>query len=579
MTVYEAETTEGVGLQWFPSAKVIATANALLDLSKVVNDNWDAIEQRPLKTLTTDVAAIDIRRAIYSPLALIQSKLNPSKTKTIGVTRIESYKCTENEFLCYILDVYLKDLANGIANVLESLTIEAIDIPPIPSRFRNERSNFVTEMMERIQQRNILIEDEKKLIKQTVLRLQNCVIRAQQLRESTFLKNVLTPDELPYPSLRLTGSPTYGVIFEKYSNCHTDSLVSIEKVLYLYKCIYQGQVRPTWDIYKIWCVIKFYSSLILYTNMHPPIGEPTIFEDICIKAGILELLKNRAFKLVGNLNNGQTYSMTFWYQPELKTESNELRVPDIKVVVSSSGDQGFNRFSYGWYNSNQVEAQYCFNIKDRDYSEQGYNQFKQDFLDSINLYHTPLNMKASFVFHTDQDLDYWGEVGLKRIVKEKFNLTIEGNNYLSHKYGTISLLPGVIGDGQFKKIIQLLLKYHNNSLKTACLSCGHQLEWLTDVVPSWIPNLISESELINRVLHGSDRAGSATGVYCSCPKCADFWVIQLCYGNHHPLLKLIDCFHVNSDHPEFFGRWMYICPVCGSDPSLAEIMAARNSGF
>lgn len=579
MTVYEAETIEGISLQWFPSAKILATANALLELAKVVKDNWDAIQQRPLKTFSTQIAPMDTRRGNYSPVSLIQAKLNPSKKQTLGITRIESYQCTENEFLCYILEIYLQDLVNGIADILESLTLEKIVIPYIPQRFQNERPNFMAVLQERIEKRNSLITDEKKRIVEIVLRLRDCAEWAAQLRESVFLENVLTPDEPPSPSLRLTGSPTYGAIFEQYSHCRAGSLVTIEKVLYLYECSYRGQIRPTWEIYTMWCIARLYSTFILYANMQPPNGEPTIFECIRPKGRSLELPKNRGFKLVGSLNNGQQFRLTFWYQPELKTESGELKIPDIKVVVSTSGDRGFNESRYGWYNSQQVEAQYCFNIKDRNYSEQGAKQFTQDFVETYNTYLASLRMKASFIIHTDNNLDYWGEVDLARILREEFNVIIEHKKYLSHRYGTIALLPTNDVDRQFKKIVQLLFKYHNDSLKTACLACGHQLEWLKDVLPSWIPSFISESELIDRVLHGSDRAGSATGVYCSCPKCGDVWVVQLCYGSHHTLIKLIDCFHRNSDHPEFFGKWMYICPVCGSDPSLAQIMAARNAGF
>jgi hypothetical protein len=46
--------------------------------------------------------------------------------------------------------------------------------------------------------------------------------------------------------------------------------------------------------------------------------------------------------------------------------------------------------------------------------------------------------------------------------------------------------------------------------------------------------------------------------------------------NHHHLLKSSNHFHRNSDHPEFKGKWMFICPVCGSDPSAAELRAKRG---
>lgn len=556
MTVHEGVVSEGVGLQWFPSAKLLATANSLLELAKVVKDNWDALEKRPLRTFVTKVAPVDIRRISFSPKSLIQAKLNPSKRQTIGVTRVESNACIENEFLCYVLDIYLKDLANGIANVLVSLNIEEIVLPNISPKFERERPQFMATLRERIQKRNCLIGDEKGRIAETVSQLRDCAQWATQARSTAFLGSVVTPDEPPSPSLRLTGSPTYGSIFEQYSNCRAGRLAAIESVLYLFKCTYQGQVRPIWEIYEIWCVARLYSTFIIYANMQPPNGEPTMFECIEVKKGMLQLPRNRAFRLQGCLNNGKQFSATFWYNPELRTNSGELIMPDIKVEISTGGE---NRL-------------YCFNIEDRNYEEQGYNQFFNDVIEvARNTYLKPLGIKASFILHTDTQFDYWGEVHFGRIVNEYFNLDIEESEYVGHKYGAISLIPNVNADNQFKKILQLLFKYHNNSLKTACLACRYQLEWGQDVVPSWRPSLISESELIARTLRGSSNAGNGTGVYCSCPKCGDVWVVQICWINHHPLLKLIDCFHRNSDHPEFYRKWMYICPICGSDPSLEDL--------
>ena len=586
--IYEPETSETSEFKWFPSAKVLSTAKALLELAKVFQDNWDAIQQRPLKTLTTEIAPIDIKRAISSPFLLIQAKLNPTKKQTLGTARTESYKCIENEFICYILDVYLTDLTNGIANILDSLTIEKIVIPYISPKFERERSNFMQAVRERLDQRNNWVDKEKLLVTETVTQLRACVEWATQARKAKFLENVVTPDKPPSPSLRLTGSPTYGGIFQQYSNCCTGNLADIEKILYLYEYTCHGQVRPTWDIYKIWCVVRLYSTFILYTNMQPPDGERTLFECIQTRRGMLELPQNQGFKLTGSLTDGQTFTITFWYQPQLKINVNEFKIPDILVQVHTSGDREFQnqisiyRRSYGWVNTNSYQAQYCFNIKEGSYTAQGYQKFIQDVIEiSRNTYLMPLKVKASFILHSDIEIDYWGEVPINRILKEKFNLNTQPTEFVGHKYGAIALVPGVNAETQFRKLVQLLFKYHNDSLKTACLACGHQLTWGKDVVPSWIPDYISESELINRVLQGSDKAGSATGVYCSCPnpKCADFWVVQLCYGQHHPLLKLIDCFHRPSDHREWQGKWMYICPLCGSDPSLAQIRASRYSGF
>lgn len=558
MTVHleEGVESEKVGFYWFPSASLLATANALLELAKVVKNNWDIIEKRPLRNFVTEVAPLDIKRMISFPISIIKAKLNPSNRQMLGFTRVESNQCTENEFLCYILDIYLNDLVNGIANILDYLTIEEIVIPPISRKFEELRPDFMEVARERVRRFNRQREDEKRRILETVSQLLSCAEWATQARTTVFLEKVVTPDEPPSPSQRLTGSPAYGPIFEQYSNCRGGSLVAIQRVLYLFRCTYYGQVRPTREIYKIWCVARLYSAFIIDANMKPPSGEPTMFECIQIRRGMLQLPKNQAFRLQGCLNNGKQFSVAFWYQPELRTNSGELRIPDIKVEVSTGG---YNRL-------------YCFNAEDRNYREQGYSKFVEDVLGvARNRYLEPLGMTASFILHTDRQVDYWGEVPFSRILEEKFTLALEDSEYIGHTYGAISLIPGVNADRQFKKIIQLVFKYHNNSLSTACLSCGHQLEWGKDVRPSWKPNKITEVELIHRTVAGRGDAGNGTGVYCSCPQCGDFWVVQICWKNHHPLLKLIDCFHKNSDHPEFKGKWMYICPVCGSDPTLADL--------
>jgi hypothetical protein len=574
ITIYQPETSETSKIKWFPSAKILSTAQSLLELAKVCQDNWDAIQKRPLKTLTTEIAPIYVKRAISSPVSIIQARLNPNKKQILGTATTESYNCVENEFLCYILDVYLTDLTTGIANILDSLNIEKIFIPYISPKIERERPIFMKVVRERLNNRNNWVDNEKKLIAKTIIQLRNCIEWANQARKANFLKNVVTPDQVPFPSLRLTGSPTYGSIFQQYSNCSIGKLAAIEKVLYLYDYTCHLKVIPSWEIYKIWCVVRLYSTFILYANMQPQSGKPTMFECLHIKRGTLELPKNQNFTLQGKLDNGDDFSISFRYKPELITNDGELRIPDIQVSVITKQSHQVPRFSHSLYTdtNSKLVAQYCFNIKDSDYLEQGYNQFINDVVTvARDRYLNPLNLKASFILHTNDKFDYWGEVPISRILREKFNVSIQNTGYIGHKYGAISLLPGVNAEGQFIKIVQLLFKYHNNSLKTACLSCGHKLKVGTEVVPSWKPTMISESELINRVETGRLDAGKGTGVYCSCSQCADFWVIQICYGPNHPLLKLKDCFHRNSDHPEFYGKWMYICPVCGSDPSLVDL--------
>ncbi|MBW4421714.1 MAG: hypothetical protein KME13_21260 [Myxacorys californica WJT36-NPBG1] len=556
---------EGLGQQWIAGNGMIATATALLELAAVVQDNWSAIQKRPLKSFVTEVGPVGIGKANLSPQLLIKSKVEPGKRRVLGMTRIESTQCMENEFLCYILDVYLLDLASGLITSLESLSLINIEddlIPAKPRRKDEEFQEFIEASKQRIQTFRLRQEELKKQINCKILQLQSCVQWATQSRSSNFLVDIKTPDEPVFNSLRLIASPNYGPIFEKYSNSKGDILEPIQKVLYLLEHIYRGEIQPTWEIYETWCVVKLYSAFILYANMQPLDERQTLFESIEVEPnGTLKLPRNTPFSLRGKLSNGQFYTIHLIYEAQLTTADGQLRTPDIII-----------RFSI-----NEETNNYCFDAKYRNYDQQGDGRLIEDVIDiARDRYLEELPLACAFILHTDPKRDYWGEVPFHRLVLEEFDVEMNELEYPGHQYGAIVLVPGNDDDRQVRRILRLLFQYHNSELCTACLSCGQQLEWGNDVHSSWKPDRISEEELIGRVVYREGRAGNGTGLYCSCPQCGSFWVIQSCYGEHHHLLKFKDCFHRNSDHPEFQGKWMYICPDCGSDPSLAELRATAQ---
>lgn len=553
--------TEGLGQQWLAGNGMIATATALLELATVVQDNWSAIQKRPLKSFVNKVGSVEIGKANLSPQLLIKSRVEPGKRRVLGMTRIESTQCMENEFLCYILDVYLKSLANGLATGLESLSLIDIGddlIPAQPRRKDKEFQKFLETSKQRSQMFRLQQEELQKQISDRVSQLRSCVQWAVQARNSDFLADVKTPDEAAFNSLRLIVSPSYGSIFEKYANSEGGMLEPIKKVLYLLEHIYRGEVRPTWEIYEIWCVVKLYSAFILYANMQPLDGETTLFERIEIEPnGTLKLPRNTSLKLRGKLNNGQVYTIDLIYEAQLTTADGQLRTPDIIIQFSI----------------NKITRKYCFDAKYRNYDQQGYDRLIEDVIYvARDKYLEELSLDCTFILHTDSKRDYWGEVPFHRFLQEEFDVEIDELEYPGHLYGAIAFVPGHDGDRQVRRILRLLLQYHNSELCTVCLPCGQQLDSGHDVHSDWKPDLISEEELIARVV---DCKGGArgTGIYCSCPNCGDFWVVQSCYGPHHHLLKFKDCFHRNSDHPEFKDKWMYICPECGSDPSLADLKA------
>ena len=576
----EGSGAESQGQQWFAGYGILTTATALLQLASTVQNNWEEIERKPLKSAIAEVGPVEINKSNLSPQTLIRAKLEPGKRRVLGVSRQESTQCLENEFLCYILDVYLIELARGLASSLESLELDDCEDSIVPSlnkknnrdsRIRSDRAfqEFIEISKQRIEtarKQKLRIQGE---INRKVSQLRSCAIWAKQARSSEFLQNVVTPKDFDRESLRLIESPSYGPIFSQYMESRGGVFKALQKVLHLFEHIYRGEVRYTWEIYEIWCVVKLYSGFILYANMKPLETDPSLFEAIEVnEKGTLTLVKNKPFVL--RIKGDKLLKIGITYEPELKTETDGLRTPDIVLFTSLNHPK--NR-------EDNYQSLHVFDAKYRNYKQQGGHRLIEDvwtiakerYLDEFK------SCNSSFILHTDQKTDYWGEVPFNQFITERFEeqpheLKEEADDYAEHTYGAISLLPRQDKDRQIKRILRLILQYHNRELSTTCLSCGQKLKEEVDIRASWKPNKMSEGKLIDRVVNwkeGNNVVG--TGIYCSCPKCGEFWVVHQCYGSHHLLLKFKDSFHRHSKHPEFKNRWMYICPVCGSDPSLEDI--------
>ena len=548
----DVETTM-TGMGFSDSRGLLLTATSLLKLASVVQGNWVVIEKRPLRSFSRELGLVDTRKLINSPQLLIKAKIDPSKQRMMALTQFESTQCSENEFLCYILDVYLKDLVNGIANSLEKLEIDDSFSPPSYPK-DSKILSFLTRAKEQVQKFNQERGKERKTISKIVAQLRECAEWATNARHSLLLNKLLTPNEPSLPSQRLIGSPAYASIFEEYMNFESSIFPKIQPVIKLFKATYQGQVRSTWELYEIWCFVRLYNAFVTNLNMRPPLNEPTLFESMRIEKGEIKIPINNVFRLQGAFDDGSQFNVSLWYQPKQYTNSNHLRIPDIRIDISTNSDTNT----------------YYFDAKYRNYRRQGSKQFVYDVIDvAKNKYLDSLEGIASFILHTDQQIDFWGEVPINRVLKEKFDDTLgtSEDRFISHKYGAIAFKPGVGANKQLNRLIRLMFQYHG-SFSTDCLFCGHKLNLEQDTQTSWIPNKISQQELTSRVISGSSRTGTATGLYCSCPKCGQFWVVQHCYGNNHRILKFPNCFHRHSDNRKHKGKWMYICPVCGSDPLL-----------
>ena len=537
----QASGETGYGQKWSPYQGMLTTADALIELTSVMQQNWIALEKRSLKDIETTIGKVNRSRVYTSPKLLIKAYSQPAKQNFMGMVRTETTNCSENQFLCYLLDIYLQDVAQGVISSLKALKIDNVESRLIPSRRSDsDFTKFRDNIQKTVNQRTKRINQFELSVKEKIKQLQECQIWAKYARNSSFLRNISTPHTLPNHSLRLTGAPAYGAIYACYSSTQGHLLENLQQQILSFENLAPKNIKPVWEIYEIWCFVSIYSAFILYSGMSYEPSEG-LFENLTVSIGTIQIPKNRPFRLSKELGDRRQLTVTLTYESEQYNLYGKLRKPDILIEVSING---------------MSVSKFGFDAKYRNYRDQGYDRFQKDVIDiAKSRYQEELKLQACFVLHTDRNYDYWGEVPFSRFAREKFRVSQNKNDYVGHQYGAIALFPDSDpekANQQLKKIIRLLLQYHlHESLISTCISCGYSLAPQENIF----------------------RQGLST--YYGCPQCGDFWVVNSCYGTHHHLLKFSNYFHHKSDHPEHRDKWMFICPECGSDPSEADL---RNTG-
>ncbi|MCA6595584.1 MAG: hypothetical protein IM539_04515 [Pseudanabaena sp. M046S1SP1A06QC] len=538
----QASGETGYGQKWSPYQGMLTTADALIELTSVMQQNWIALEKRSLKDIETTIGKVSRSRVYTSPKLLITAYSQPVKQNFMGMVRTETTNCSENQFLCYLLDIYLQDIANGIISSLKALKIDNVERRLIPSRRSSDHqlTKFWEDAQKNIDQRAQKINQFELSVEDKIKQLQECLVWAKYARNSPFLKNITTPHILPNHSLRLTGSPAYGAIYACYSSTQGHLLENLQQQILSFENLTPKNIKPVWEIYEIWCFVSIYSAFILYAGMSYEPSEG-LFENLTVSIGTIQIPKNRPFRLSKKLGDRRQINLTLTYECEQYNLYRELRKPDILIEISING---------------YPTSKFGFDAKYRNYRDQGYDRFQKDVIDiAKSRYQEELKLQACFVLHTDGNYDYWGEVPFSRFAREKFRVGQNKNDYVGHQYGAIALFPDSDpekANQQLKKIIRLLLQYHlHESLISTCISCGYSLNPKQNIFTQGL------------------------STYYGCPECGDFWVANSCSGDHHHLLKFSNYFHRKSDHREYRDRWMFICPECGSDPSPNE---SKNSG-
>jgi hypothetical protein len=557
----------------------LATAQSIIELAELIKDLWSDIEKRPLKSIISTVDRLSINKASYSPQLLIQKVIKPGKKSFLGFTHVESLQCEENEFLYYIFDYYLGHFACSIQEQLKQLKSIQIKTKNNSNKFSLEsckrKDLDFLEFKDRIMNSQINKERQieiKQQIKMIIEKLGEIIEWSNKIKNSSFLSQIQSPDKLKYSSQRLTESHTYGLIFKKLLSIYNEDYTKInilEKIFEVTQKIFYGRVKPTWEIYEIWCFIKLYSAFILNVGLKPITDQDNVFLYLFNDSSTLDLPKNKIFKLAGHIEGIDQYEIEFTYESQCRNINNELRKPDIFIKIRIDGQ----------------EKNYVFDAKYRNYKSQDakYNKesgetFREDVIDTAkNKYLEGLGLTASFILHSDPDFDYWGEIPFSNYIHEKFQQnTPDNSHYVGHKYGAIQFIPNSDNSDdnniQLERIIRLLLQYHQSVYLDTCIFCGYKLEYGKDILNPEINNPKRFEKDQKESIRGIFYKGNSFGrVFCGCPKCGNFWIIQRCKGEHHRLLKFDHTFHRRSNRPEHAGKWMFICPECGSDPSAKDL--------
>jgi hypothetical protein len=556
---------EGAGLEdhgkaWSPYRGTMHTARELLDMTTVVKREWAAITRRPLKHIQFGAGEVRLNRGGLAPTQLLAARVTPARAQILGLARQENLQCDENAYLVSLLE-RLRRLIDGVADAIGLLDLSKPDWPALSD---------VLSLRQREQLRQAMLiaaasEAQREAAAAELVSLREKLLDAARwlhaARHSEPFATVATPIHLPLPTMRLMATPGYASIFAAFSNLGGRQQVAIQSVFHLYEELSKEGVKPTWNLYELWCVVRVYGALVLDYGFRPPAGADSLFDAIANDGGELKLPRDRPFVLERAFEGGPRVRVTLTYEANLKTATGKDLRPDIRVAVTTDIERDWERV-------------FLLDAKYRNYRAQGPLCFRDDVcIIARDRYKIPLGADACFILHTDTDpdFDYWGAAPFEYLWTERgeppTEFTPDDRKWPGHAYGGIRLRPGAEAGRQLRRLLRLLLQYHQQELRTSCLRCGLTLQPGRDIQVTRRPLKGRTEEEYARLAVAGELA-PGVGYTCICPQCREFWVNQICGPARHYLLKCTDGFHRPAANAG--NSWLVVCPVCGCEPNFGR---------
>ena len=593
-------------------------AEALVELSNVTRAYWPLISAHPARELQRKPALVrnDHPRVHATPAGVMQQAIRPDRTRVTIQTVTEDFDTAENRFLCYVLEqilgkqaVVLAERLRRRSHILKEQLGRPLNLHGLPRRYWDLYRQRHRKQRQRL--RNQITQYEGLAQK-----LEDAARWAKSAVQSSWLQQSSERAGIPkQPSQRLLRSLDYAPIYRSYLQVtHATNVSTVSRVLDMLGRYEERPVRSVDRLYELWLFFQVYQTLVDDFGFQPKGSQP--IEALRWKKGRLTLPKD-GFQLVLRIEDQgewiEVCQAELWYEPVVHTPDcgpdkrcfdahicpllhcyekivsedwkNTLR-PDVLLTVKYDGHE--YRFA--------LDAKYrsydTLCVPESELRSYGVdNTFEHDVLGVAKMkYFDVLNLTAAFIVHTDNRPQYtfFGQepfhriperqaVALERDVLQRLhwqkiipeaglNIDQQGSVWPAHCFGAVCATP--LRPGNLHRLLKCFLMYHARIINV-CWYCRKRLTVENGGAHTQPGrdkdvrelSVEKEQDLVIKIERGQIRGA----VYYQCPDCGDFWILQRCYGQKHPLLKLgPDSFHAPSRiQPD--NLWVNLCPACGSD--------------
>lgn len=548
-------------------------ALALLHFQNVLESQWPLISRAPATQARRVLSRVSTTSKVVqrSEHALRQMTRQPGRFHLWLPHLTETADTPENRFLAFALRNFVEQVQQLSENIDgEIQSFNAVQLDKLDVRDFNRREQEAGgEKWEIGQSEMSRKTDAYKELAQNLATAQEWANR--QLRNSWLSAAAKHPSLPIAPSLRLTRSPGYSVVYRAYRQIFGSDKTEI-RLAEVRRALTERTVHRTQKLYEIWLFLEVY-KLLTQNFGFESVGEQPA-DHLFVREGYLQLESGHKYKLKLRLENDleSIYLITLSYEPA-------VRYPAC-TVGKSCYDNRVCSNKLGCYFKNSAtlplgpdvvietvygdnKLRFAVDAKYRDYVRMPLlrNEFKKyglvsnyqaDVLGTAKMkYYNGTVFDAAFIVHSDPRPQYvfWGEEAFQAMPHREqliedmgYKLTMD-EEYPAHRYGAVFALPSHGDQGQLRRLLYCLLMYHAG-WNDICWVCRRRIApkkyagWAGDYyecekehavemfgAPWWIRSHCGNPKhvLIKLGRTTFHKTLSPAGWACQCPQCGKGW--------------------------------------------------------